>query len=428
MLHNIASPGAEPSSSADHRFHSLGYRDHGVHRRSPPKSPSPVLNDPPAGVQTSHRTPQAVEYPDYNHLLRIRELQRQQAEETRRMTNQQQWAHYWQAQQEKDLAKALENSFITETAHRLFLKNKEREEDRVRKAHESFLKEQHLREADRAREQFYIDQHQQHEKEKMERRQRRKDRKAQQQHQQHQHQRVSFATPPSSATTSAPAPVVTSPTSTYASLTSSSNSTEEISNPENRQLQRLERRFHLRRPSPDNDNPTTGRELYQNPFMEPASRAYYYSPPSASPTGTTSSTISLSTLPPQNPVSSSSYLRYHSDKEKQVKQQEKGEKGDQENVKEWLGARERGRYRSSSHFRRETRRSRSRSRAGPNGDGYRETVWEREERETKVAADKWSFEDGEDSKGGRGRLRGRGMTDKDGKMGAWGEWEVYRDF
>ncbi|KAK4675943.1 hypothetical protein QC764_507670 [Podospora pseudoanserina] len=428
MLHNYSPDGADPSSSGDHRAHSLGYCHHGIHRPLPPKSPSPVLNDPPAGAQTSRRSPPAVEYPDYGYLTRARELRRQQAEEQRRAANQQQWAHYWQTQEERGLAKALEDSFITGTAHRLFLKNKEREEDRVRRAQEAFLREQQRRDADWAREQLYIDQYHQHEKEKMERRERRKERKAQQQQQQQQQQRVSFVTPVSCPTTSAPVPVITSPTSTHASLTSRGDSTEEISNPENKQLQRLERRFQLRRPSPENDNPSTGRELYQNPFMEPALWGYYSSPPPASPTGTTSHTISLSTLPPRSPVSStSSYLQHHSDKEKEVKEQQNDKQRAQERVHDWFGAREGGRYRSRSHFKKETRRSRSRSRSGKLGDGYRETVWEREEREINVAADRWGFDDGDGGKTRRGRPRGR-WADNGGNAGGRGEWEVYRDY
>ncbi|KAK4198291.1 hypothetical protein QBC40DRAFT_256165 [Triangularia verruculosa] len=324
---------------------------------------------------------------DYENLLRARELRRQQAREYD-VARQQQSAQYWQAKEEQDLAKALEDSFITETAHRLFLKNKQREEDRVRKAQEDLFREQHRQEVDRARERYYIDQYYQHQKEKAERREKRKERKAQQKQQQQQHQHVSFATPSSDPATPTPVPSVSSPSSTYSTLTTSSNGTEEISNPDNKQLVRLEKRFQLRRPSPENDNPNTGKEVYHNPFMQPASRAYFYTPPSRS--GTTSPTISLSTLPPRSPAR---YLRHDPEKEREISQREIDRQRAQDKVKDWMGGREHGtRYRSNGRFQKETRRSRSRSRAGRYyGDGYHETVWEKEERETKVEADDWVY-------------------------------------
>ncbi|KAK4171808.1 hypothetical protein QBC36DRAFT_198497 [Triangularia setosa] len=384
MLHSYSSTAAEPSSSVDHSIHNSSYCDHDNRRRLSPTSSTRILNDPPAGLQSSHRAPKAAEYPGLEHLLRARELRRQQAREQHEMMSQQQSAHYFQTHEEQDLAKALKDPFIADAAHHLFLKNKQREEDRVRKAQDNPLKEQYRWEADRAWEQYCIAQYHQYEKEKMERRQRMKERKTQQQQQQH----VSFAAPTTAST--APAPLVSLPTSTYSTSTSSSNSTEEISNPENKQLQRLEKRFQLRRPSPDNDNPNTEKETYQNPFMQPASRAYFYSPPSPSPRATTSPTISLSTLPPLSPVLSASYLKHDYDREKENKQLEKEREKAQDKVKEWMGGRERARYRSSSRFRKETRHSRFR-----HLDDHYESVWEKEERETKVSADDWDFDDRE---------------------------------
>ncbi|KAK0714412.1 hypothetical protein B0T21DRAFT_426657 [Apiosordaria backusii] len=417
MLHtgSYSSTAVEPSSSVDHRINNSGYWDHDYHQHSPRTSPTPTLNDAPAGLQSSQRARKAVEYPGSEHLLRARGLRRQQTRE-HESENQQQLPHHLHTREEHDLAKALEDSFITETAHRLFLKNKQREEERVRKAQEEVLREQHRREVEKERERYHLEQFYLREKEKMERKQRRKERKAQQQQQQQQ-QHVSFATPTSSPTTPAPAPLVSSPSSTYSTSTSTSNSTEEISNPENKQLQRLERRFQLRRPSPDiNDNPNTGREVYQNPFMQPASRPYFYSPTPSSPTATTSPTISLSTLPPWSPVSSTSYMRNDSHREKEIKQQEKEIERSKQKVNDWIGGGERARYRSSSRFRKETRRSRSRRR----DDGY-ETVWEREERETRVGVDDWVYHDREEFRGTRRVGGGR-------KSVPWGNWGVGDEF